>query len=57
MTYVVNSDHAEVLASGRTVAPGETVPAGAVDAKDDHDRRLLDEGVLTEIPAAKKEPS
>ena len=53
--YTVASRHPEDLASGRTVAPGEKVPANAVDPKDDHDKRLIDEGIL--VQAKKKETS
>lgn len=41
--YLFVGDHAEPLASGRTLLPGDTVPAGAVDPEDAHDRYLLDE--------------
>lgn len=30
------------LASGRTVAPGETIPASALDLDDPHDQRLVE---------------
>jgi hypothetical protein len=53
--FTVASKHPEDLASGRTVAPGEKVPTGAVDLKDPHDKRLVDEGVL--VKAEKKETS
>lgn len=44
--YIVNSSHAEDLASGQTVAPGEKLTASAVNEKDEHDKRLLKEGVI-----------
>lgn len=37
-----------VLASGRPVAPGDTV--GNVDPKDPDDRAAIDDGVLVELP-------
>jgi hypothetical protein len=52
--YLFVGYHADTLASGRPVAPGDAVPAGAVDPKDPHDRALLDEGRLIE-PAPQKE--
>jgi hypothetical protein len=45
--------HADQLASGRHIAPGDKVPGSAVDENDP----LLDEGLLIEIPAAKKKES
>jgi hypothetical protein len=44
--FIVNSPHAVDLASGQVVAPGEKLPANAVNEKDPHDKRLLDEAVL-----------
>lgn len=41
--YLFTGDHPEPLASGRTLLPGESVPASAVDPEDPHDRYLLDE--------------
>lgn len=59
-TYLVVSDHAEVLASGRPIAPGDRVPTSAVNTRDPHDRHLIDSGVLlkpadTSKPTTKKE--
>lgn len=39
-------EHAETLASGRPVAPGDRIPASALDNDDPHDQRLLQDGVL-----------
>jgi hypothetical protein len=52
--YRCVSTHPEDLASGRFVAPGDQVPQGAIDPKNPHDARLIDEGLLIEIPAAKR---
>jgi hypothetical protein len=43
--------HADQLASGRQIEPGQKVPAAAVN-KDDP---LLADGLLVEIPAEKKQ--
>lgn len=40
--------HPEVLASGRTAAPGEFIPADAIDPTEQPDVRLLAEGLLIE---------
>lgn len=47
--YLFIGDHAEPLASGRTLLPGDTLPAGAVNPEDPHDRYLLDEGRLRPV--------
>lgn len=44
--YLYAGDHAGPLASGAQFAPGDEVPAAAVDLEDPHDQHLLDEGVL-----------
>lgn len=54
MSYLATGDHPLTLASGRPVAPGETVPVAAVDPDDAHDQRLIDEGVLVELKPARK---
>jgi hypothetical protein len=41
--------HTSVLASGAPVAPGETLPAAAVDRDDPHDQHLLADGLLIDI--------
>jgi hypothetical protein len=51
--YLVVGDHADTLASGRPIAPGETLPASAVNPKDPNDQRLLDGGVLIDTGARK----
>lgn len=51
--YLFVGDHAEPLASGRTLLPGEKVPASAVDPEDPHDRYLLDEQRLRPLVAEK----
>ncbi|MEJ7824909.1 MAG: hypothetical protein WKF48_05745 [Solirubrobacteraceae bacterium] len=52
--YLVAGDHADVLASGRPIAPGETVAAGAVDLEHPHDRRLMADGVLIDTQPARE---
>lgn len=55
-TLLFVGDHAETLAGGLRIAPGDEIPASAVDA--DGDKRLLDELLLIEpaaqTPAARK---
>lgn len=51
--YLFVGDHAETLAGGLRVAPGDEVPAAAVDP--DNDKRLLDEGKLIDTAAEKAE--
>lgn len=53
--YLYVGDHAGTLAGGQTVAPGDPVPAGAVDPDDPHDKHLLDDGLLIEPAQEKKE--
>jgi hypothetical protein len=44
-----------ILASGRAGVPGETFDLSAEEAKDPHNKRLLDEGhILAVEPKAKK---
>lgn len=52
--YLFVGDHPEVLASGQPIAPGESVPAGALDLDDAHDKRLLDEELFIDTQAARK---
>lgn len=52
--YLVGGDHADNLASGGRIAPGDTLPASAVNPKHPHDQRLLAEGVLIDLQAARK---
>jgi hypothetical protein len=47
--YLFVGEHADTLASGRHVAPGDSVPADAVDTDDQHDCNLVDEGRLVAI--------
>jgi hypothetical protein len=47
-TYLFVGDHAETLASGRPVAPGDTIDAGDLSPDDPHDRALLDDGRLAD---------
>lgn len=46
------SSHPEDLADGRVLGVGET--ATKVDEKNPHNARLLDEGALIEVPAARR---
>lgn len=52
--YLFVGDHADNLGSGRRVAPGDDLPASAVDPDNPVDQRLLDEGVLVELTAKKE---
>lgn len=45
-TYRVTSTHAENLADGRMVGPGEEVE---VDARDPHNKQLIEDGKLTAV--------
>lgn len=54
MEYKVLSDHAEDLADGRMVGPGETIKLSKEDIEDPHNKRLIDEGLLLEISDATK---
>ena len=52
--------HVEDLASGRTIAPGETITLSAEEAEDPHNKRLLDEELLIPVQKPKrgqKEPN
>lgn len=42
------------LADGKVLAPGETVDLSAEQAKEPHNKRLIDEGALVK-PSAKKQ--
>jgi hypothetical protein len=53
--YLYVGDHAGVLAGGLSVAPGDNVPATAVDTDEPHDKHLLDDGLLIEPAQVKKE--
>lgn len=47
--------HPEDLASGRVVAPGELVDLKGDEVSDPHNKRLIDEEILVEAAAKKKE--
>jgi len=47
--FFLSSTHPEDLACGTVVAPGETT--SKANPKDPHDKRLIAEGKLIEIPA------
>jgi hypothetical protein len=49
--YRVSSTHAEDLADGRLLEPGET--AKDVDEKDPHNKRLINDGKLVKIGSSK----
>lgn len=48
-------DHADQTASGRPLEHGDIVPASAIDPKDPHDKRLLDDGALINLTEAREE--
>lgn len=47
--YLFVGEHADTLASGRRVAPGDELPASAVDTTDPDDQRLLADGTLVDL--------
>lgn len=47
VTVKCTSDHAEDLADGRTVAPGEIIEG--VETKEAHNKRLINEGRLLRL--------
>lgn len=53
MTYLYRGDHADTLASGRPVEPGEEIAKEFVDVDDPHDARLIRDGLLHELPKPK----
>lgn len=55
--YKVVSDHAEDLADGRVLAPGEVVKLSKEDLEDPHNQRLLEEGKLLDVKANLREDS
>jgi hypothetical protein len=44
--YIAAGDHAFTVASGATFAPGDQIPAAAIDIKNDHDKHLLSDGQI-----------
>lgn len=54
--YLVAGDHADTLASGRPIAPGDTVPASAVDLETANDQRLLHDGALIDLQQPQDSP-
>jgi hypothetical protein len=51
--YLYVGEHSDTLSSGRPVAPGDRVPASALD--EDADRRFLDDGLLIDAKAEAEE--
>ncbi len=49
--YLVSSTHPEDLTGGRIVVPGEVV--SGINVKDEHTKRLIDEGRLVKLAAKK----
>ncbi len=54
LKYLVAGDHADTLASGRPIAPGDELAAAAVDLDSPHDKRLLQDGVLIDTKPGQK---
>jgi hypothetical protein len=52
--YLYVGDHADTLASGRPVAPGDRIPASALD-NDGADQRFLDEELLIDDREAREQ--
>lgn len=51
--YKLVGGHAEDLADGRVLEPGQQAPLTSAEADDAHNRRLLDEGLLVKVAAEK----
>lgn len=51
----VGSSHPQSLASGRMLAPGETVELSAEEARDPQNAVLIEEGGLIPVKAPKKQ--
>lgn len=49
------SDHVEDLASGRTLAPGESVGLSKADLDEAHNKELVERGVLIPTKQPKQE--
>lgn len=47
--------HAEDLADGRVLAPGEEASLSAEQARDEHNARLIEEGKLSKVARAKSD--
>jgi hypothetical protein len=52
--YRVDSTHPEDIACGQVVAPGEVT--SNVNAADEHDKRLIEEGRLVALPGKPRHP-
>lgn len=52
--YLVAGDHADTLASGQPIAPGDELRKDAVDLEHPNDQRLVADGVLIELKPARK---
>ena len=50
MKFYVSADASpETLASGQPLVPGETVDLKAEDAKDPHNKRIIESGALIKV--------
>lgn len=45
--------HADHLASGRPLAPGDAIAASHINLDDPHDKALVDDGRIINIPATR----
>jgi hypothetical protein len=52
--YLYVGDHADTLSSGRPVAPGDRIPASALDS-DGADQRFLDDELLIDDREAREQ--
>lgn len=52
--YLVAGDHADTLASGQPISPGDELRRDAVNLEHPNDQRLIADRVLLEIKPAKK---
>jgi hypothetical protein len=48
-------DHADRTAKGRPLDRGDVISASLIDPKDPQDKRLLDDGLLVNLTAEKKD--
>lgn len=53
-TYRYIGRHPDHLEDGRPLAPGQGLPKGAVDLTKPKDKQLVDDGLIIDIPAAKR---
>lgn len=55
-TLLVAASHPDTLASGRPIAPGDTIPRDALDENDRHDAQLIADGTFVDLTDVDREP-